>query len=80
MRLDIIHLRDPDYACDHEIFVDGVKVEDVHIHEFDPGAGYSMAQFEDNRIGHLKNAPDFLKPRIDEIYSEMDTAYRKWAL
>lgn len=83
MRIDIIHMRDPDYECYHEVYVDGVLVtaEDetkVEFHNFDPGAGYEMSEWEENKECRIENAPDFLKPRIEEILDEMKPTYRKW--
>jgi hypothetical protein len=84
MRIDIIHMRDPDCACDHEVYVDGNRAgyHDIRLHfyEFDPGAGYDMDEFEDNKRAAVENAPDFLKARIAQIYDEMKTTYGRWSL
>ena len=91
MRIDIIHQRDPDSSCDIEVWVDGARSnlsqhhragEPIHVHEwsFDPGAGYSMDDFEENRQASVDSAPDFLKERIAQIYDEMKPSYEKWSL
>jgi hypothetical protein len=84
MRIDIIHIRDPDCACDSEVYVDGKPVSDdesiiVELWDFDPGAGYSMDDFEEQKQGAVDNAPDFLKERIAAIYDQMEPTYQKWS-
>lgn len=80
MRIDIIHMRDPDSSCDVTVYVDGVSSADVKIHSFDPGAGYNMDEFEEQRQSHIANAPDFLKPVLKQIYDDMQPAYERWSL
>ena len=51
MRVEIIHHRDPDYGCAHEIFIDGVRVDTpgavaIEIFDVDPGAGYTADEWE----------------------------------
>ncbi|BCO56053.1 hypothetical protein MINTM005_12970 [Mycobacterium intracellulare] len=84
MRIDIIHMRDPDSSCDIEIYVNGQKAEhpfiSVHEWSFDPGAGYDKDEIEEMRRDDIDAAPDFLKPVIEEIWDEMAPAYEKWSL
>ena len=92
MRIDIIHMRDPDYSCDHEVWVDGVKVgsldlagphsaadTDIEFYDFDPGAGSDMAEFEEQKTDAVEAAPDYLKDRIAQIYDDMKPTYEKWS-
>jgi hypothetical protein len=78
MRIDIIHMRDPDSSCDHEVYVDGVPITDFEIHSFDPGAGYEMNEWEEDKQARIENTPDYLKARIAAIIDEMEPTYRKW--
>jgi hypothetical protein len=73
-------MRDPDSSCDITVYVDGVSVADVHEYSFDPGAGYSMDDFEENRQWHIANAPDYLKPVLEQIYEDMQPTYERWSL
>lgn len=77
MRIDIIHRRDPDSGCDHEVYLDGVKVN-ADVWDFDPGAGCEMSEFEDNAAEAVAEAPDYLKERIAAIYEEMKPTYERW--
>jgi len=92
MRIDIIHMRDPDYSCDHEVWVDGVKVGsfdlagphsapdiDIEFHEFDPGAGFSMEDWDENKRDRMDAVPEYLRERIASIYDEMKPTYEKWS-
>lgn len=78
MRVDIIHVRDPDAACDHEVYIEGERV-DAEFWSFDPGAGYSTEDFEEQRQWAIDAAPDFLKARIAQIYDDMKRTYERWS-
>jgi hypothetical protein len=83
MRIDIIHMRDPDSASDHEVYLDGVRIGDaidLNFYEFDPGAGYEMDAFEGNKQSAVDAAPEFLKARISELYDEFKPTYERWSL
>ena len=78
-RVDIIHRRDPDYECTHEVYVDGHRATIDRFYEFDPGHGYEMSEFDENKRAEVDAAPDFLKERIAAIYDEMKPVYEKWS-
>jgi hypothetical protein len=80
-RIDIIHMRDPDSSCDHEVYIDGVQVtykDDLHFWSYDPGAGYDLDEVAESREDDIRSAPDFLKNRIEEIWDAMAPTYEKW--
>jgi len=79
MRVDVIHQRDPDSSCYIVVYVDGVKVNHNEW-SFDPGAGYDMEDFKEDRKETLEVAPDFLKPVLAEIYDEMEPTYERWSV
>jgi hypothetical protein len=79
MRIDIIHMRDPDYGCEITVYVDGQSVN-FEEWSFDPGAGYSMNDFEDNKQSAIEYAPEFLKPVLEKIYDDMQPTYERWSL
>lgn len=56
MRIDVVHQRDPDASCDIAVYVDGQKVE-FHDWDFDPGTGYTEADFEETKKSTLDDAP-----------------------
>lgn len=61
MKIEILHVRDPDGGCDHTVFVDGalvegwdvvdgewVKVGDLTVEDVDAGRGYTREDWEEN--------------------------------
>jgi hypothetical protein len=89
MRIDIIHMRDPDSSCDHEVYVDGKRVGSVYgvdtdpaitvkFWSFDPGAGYDRTDIAESKAENIAAAPDFLKATIEQIWDEMEPSYEKW--
>lgn len=79
MRVDIVHMRDPDSACDHIVYVDGVQV-DAEFWEFDPGAGYDHDDIDEMLDEKVAAAPEFLKPTIRRICDDMRECYEHWGL
>ncbi|AMS01069.1 hypothetical protein SEA_ARCHERNM_75 [Mycobacterium phage ArcherNM] len=79
MRIDIIHDRDPDSACDLTVYVDGEKVE-FHEWSFDPGAGMDMDDYDEEAVEAVKAAPDFLKPVLAQIYEDRRDTFERWSL
>ena len=51
--VEVIHYRTPDYICEMRVFVDGVEVADAVEVTIDPGAGYSLGEWEEHREGSL---------------------------
>ncbi|WP_396908029.1 hypothetical protein [Mycolicibacterium sp.] len=79
MRIDVVHQRDPDASCDIAVYVDGQKVE-FHDWDFDPGTGYTEADFEETKKSTLDDAPDFLKPVLAKAFDEMAPTYERLGL
>lgn len=82
MEVHIIHTRHPDYECGIEVFVDGEKVsdDDIKVYDFDPGAGHTTEDFEDNMAQDVARAPDFLRGRIEDIYASWRREYERWGV
>lgn len=80
MRIDVIHMRDPDSSCDLLVYVDGVKV-DHHEWSFDPGAGteYTEEEYAEEKQNAVDSAPDGLKGVLGEIYDDFEDSYEKWS-
>jgi hypothetical protein len=47
MKIDIIHVRDPDSECGMTVFVDGKRVDNVAVEDIDPGRGWQRADYND---------------------------------
>lgn len=45
--IEILHVRDPDFACDMRVWVDGVEVTEFHVGDVDPGAGYTVDDWDE---------------------------------
>lgn len=77
-RIDVVMVRDPDYASSLRVFLDGKEVEFCEW-SFDPGAGYEKEDYEEMRDSDVKLAPEFLKPVIRRLYKEMLPAFKRWS-
>ena len=51
--VEVIHYRDPDSSCEMCVFVDGVEVAVTAEVTIDPGAGYSRADWDQQRAEGL---------------------------
>lgn len=80
MRVDVIHDRDPDSACDITVYVDGRRVDDCHEWSFDPGSGWEMNDFYTWRDEALASAPDHLKPILAEMFSSREESFERWSV
>lgn len=57
MKVQILHSRDPDSACDIVVYVDGVLATDVEVEDIDPGRGYSAADWQERIDSTDTNTP-----------------------
>lgn len=50
MKITILHVRDPDGACNVTVFVDGVEQnwQEVDMVDIDAGRGYTLEDWEEN--------------------------------
>lgn len=55
MKVQIIHGRDPDNACDVTVFVDGERVTDFEIEDLDPGRGWQRSEWNDRLYDAIEN-------------------------
>lgn len=80
-RIDVIVIRDPDYETVTEIYIDGKPATGSHIWSFDPGAGYTYAEYRDKleQLGGVL-APTYVRDRLVEIHKELLSTYRRWAV
>lgn len=77
-RIDIVVVRDPDYANDVTVYVNGEPATDLHHWSFDPGAGYTYEDYMQMRVDDVKSAPGFLKDTIEQLYENMRGAFSRW--
>jgi hypothetical protein len=80
MRIDVIHMRDPDSSCDLMVYVDGEKV-DHHEWSFDPGAGteYTAEEYAEEKRNAVDRAPEGMKSVLAEIYDDFEESYERWS-
>lgn len=76
MRIEILHTRDPDSACDYDIFVDGSLLNSVvdvtvDIVSVDPGRGYDGDDWQHSHAFELAvpERSDNFKRAIDESFT-----------
>lgn len=78
-RIEVLHVRDPDYSCSTEVWIDGVKVDHVHIEDIDPGRGYTDAEWEES-AEEVRNddrtSPDFKAAALEAYGTSADTQKR----
>lgn len=68
-RIEIVHYRDSDSACDMRIFIDGVESYDtVTTYEFDPGAGHQCSDLTFGMEEELAAASDAVRPLVQSFY------------
>lgn len=84
-RIDIIHFRDPDSECDHQVYLNGVRLgrDQVGVEDIDPGRGYEREDYE-SRLEAAQEAvarPDATDYDRDylEIVEEAESTYKKWS-
>jgi hypothetical protein len=46
MKIEILHVRDPDYGCNITVWVDGVETT-TDVVDIDPGAGHERSDWEE---------------------------------
>ena len=58
MKVELVHYRDPEGYCYLDVFVDGERIDDPTVVTFDPGAGWTRAEWEE----HGREILDGLSP------------------
>lgn len=82
MRIEILHMRDPDASCEHAIFVNGVPVKDADLvlWDQDPGAGYCEGDIEEDleSVKAQVNWSAAFKAAVLDSYEQMMPRFRKF--
>lgn len=72
MTVEILHNRNPDAACDVQVFVDGVLVLPDRFVSVDPGAGYQRADWDEMKAAEF--AEDMSPAFRSAVESSFETA------
>lgn len=72
MKLTILHVRDPDNACDVTVFIDGVQVpwQEVEMVDIDAGRGYDLEDWEESIAWAEKMPKSPLRDAVLEAYGD----------
>lgn len=59
MKIEILHVRDPDGGCDHTVFVDGLAIEHpaLSVEDVDAGRGYTREDWDESTEWFLDQHP-----------------------
>lgn len=80
MKIEILHVRDSDGDCYHDVFIDGVRIAqaEVEIVDVDPGRGYERASWDENIAHHRDEAdhsPAFRDAVVESLELNADSKY-----
>lgn len=75
MKIEILHQRDPDSACEVRVFIDGTEIDDsgVDYVSIDPGAGWDGADWDESAewdTAPERNRSESFSNAISEAYDE----------
>jgi hypothetical protein len=79
-RIEILHVRDPDYDCVIEVYIDGrlLPGDQYHIEDVDPGRGYQSEDIQehiDGLRGDLSLSLRFRESAIEAYTQALDSEY-----
>lgn len=57
MRVEILHVRDPDSECGLSVWIDGAPVE-FALEDIDPGRGHIRSEWDRQQVHSKIGAPD----------------------
>lgn len=84
-RIDIIHVRDPDFECDHTVYLNGTRIgsDQVSIEDVDPGRGYQREDYEERleeaqEAATRPEATDFDRDYL-QVIEAAEPTYKKWS-
>lgn len=71
-KVTILHVRDPDSACDVRVFIDGVEQDwqDIGIVDVDAGRGYTLEDWNESRAWAKKMPESALRDAVIEAYGD----------
>jgi hypothetical protein len=84
MKIEILHLRDPDSECYHRVFIDGVEIDDtdVDLVDIDPGRGwmrdewdYRIVEAEAEALNPRRRTQQFADAVLDELQATRDNPF-----
>jgi hypothetical protein len=61
LKIEILHMRDPDSACEHVVFVNGERRDDIVVEDIDPGRGFDRESWDGDtqEVPNLGYSPAF---------------------
>lgn len=70
-RIEILHVRDPDSACEVRVWVDGVETTDFEHEDIDPGRGYVREDWQESRdhAAAQTNRSEPYRDAVDDAYA-----------
>ena len=73
--VEVLHVRDPDSSCDVRVWVNGIAVNVTYYEDIDPGAGYSLEDWDD-QTAYIRTLtfPVLSEPFLREILEARDAA------
>lgn len=79
-KIQLLHGRDPDSACDIQVYVEGKLVTSVEVEDVDPGRGYRRADWDarvKEAVAEAEAAPDneFLQHRAGWLQEASDSQF-----
>lgn len=75
MKIQILHSRDPDSACDLLVYVDGVRATDVELEDIDPGRGYSKSDWQERIDAYNGDTTEFGQQAQSWLVEAADSQY-----
>jgi hypothetical protein len=76
MKIDVIVARDPDFANEIRVFIDGKEFEGVNVIDLDPGRGWSSDAWDAMRDSDAGSVHPVLESLVREMYDGMrDSPY-----
>jgi hypothetical protein len=69
--IEVLHVRNPDAACDLFVWIDGVEIVPTRLHDVDPGRGYSRGDWDE------MTAAVAADPELSEAFREAVLAARE---
>lgn len=67
VKIELLHVRDPDSDCDIRLWIDGKQVA-VECVDIDPGRGYSREDWDENIAWAEKLPPGSFRDAVLEAY------------
>lgn len=71
-KIEVLHVRQGDFDCSIRLWIDGVEVKEFWSEDLDPGRGYSVENWDENRrdaLDHPELSEGF-RAAVDQAYAD----------